>query len=467
MGTERLAIALLLGGCASSSIRSDVDRVRELTRAVELAAVADLDVDPATPDDVKRLLQEPLDADRALRIALLNNRELRAQLRSIGIARGELVQAGLIPNPVFEAEALPERDTRLELRLEYDLTSLLLAPIRAAAAESDLEAERYAAAGAVLDLSYQVRSSFYMFQSAEQRLAVAQRSLDGFAAARDAAEALLEAGNVPAIEALRPITAYERARVMVAKIELEVAGRRERLHRLLGLSGEETAWKTIGALVAVPEKLALVDRAETKAIEASLDLAAAKSRLEAIAHRTSVSRTEGWVPDVEVDVHSLYGDPEEDSSAPWRFGGGISLSLPVFDRNQGTTLRHESEFDAESERFQQVAIDLRSAVREARAKLESLHGRALHYQNKILPAQKRLVEQTLLHYNAMQIGVFDLLDAQRGALDLELEFLMVAGDFWSTQAALETLLAGKLIEMDGMNEMARPMMNASESPGGH
>ena len=50
------AIALLIAGCASSSIESDIDRVRELTRAVELAAVADVEVDPTTTEDVRKLL---------------------------------------------------------------------------------------------------------------------------------------------------------------------------------------------------------------------------------------------------------------------------------------------------------------------------------------------------------------------------------------------------------------------------
>jgi outer membrane protein TolC len=255
---------------------------------------------------------------------------------------------------------------------------------------------------------------------------------------------------------------------MVAELELEVAGGRERMHRLLGLAGEETTWRSSGELAEVPEKLALPERLETKAIEASIDLAAAKSRLLAIAHRTSISRTEGLFPDVEVDVHTLYGHPEDETEVHplWRFGAGVSVSLPIFDQNQGTTLRYESEFDAESERLEATAIDLRSAVREMRSRVVSAHARALHYQQKILPAQRRVVDQTLLQYNAMQLGIFQLLEAHRAALDLELQFVETLREYWSAQSALDTLLAGRLIAMDG----ARPMMPStapSESMGGH
>src|SRR6187399_3276069 len=236
-------LCLVAGGatsCVSSSIAGDVGRVRELTRVDGLTHVADVEVDPAAAEDARRLLQQPLDADTAVRVALLNNRELRATLREMGIARGRLIQAGLLPNPVVEAELLPERNTQLELRAEYDITSAILAPFRARAAEPELEAARYRAAAAVVELGFRVRTAFYRLQSAEQRLGIAQRGLDAYAAGRDAARAMLEAGNVPELDAASQEIAYERARITVAQLELEVATERERVQRLLGTHGTDT-----------------------------------------------------------------------------------------------------------------------------------------------------------------------------------------------------------------------------------
>jgi outer membrane protein, heavy metal efflux system len=106
-------LAALAPGCATRSPRPDLARVQELTHTPPPPNVASEEVEPATPADIRRLTEQPLDADAAVRIALAGNRELRATMREMGIARGRLVQAGLLPNPVVEAEFLPERQTQL------------------------------------------------------------------------------------------------------------------------------------------------------------------------------------------------------------------------------------------------------------------------------------------------------------------------------------------------------------------
>lgn len=462
-----VAASLLLGGCLSSSVAADLAEVRARTHVPVLADLTDLTVDPDTDEDARTLLEAPLDADTAVRIALFNNRALRAQLRELGVARGRLIQARQVANPTFEAESLPERNTAFEFRVEYDLTSLVLAPLRAKAAAADLQAARLDVAGDVVQLGYTVRSAFYTLQAAEQRLAIAQRALDTFAASRDAAAALLEAGSIAALDASSQIAAFEKARVTVAQLELEVADRRERMHRLLGLHGQDTAWKLHGELAKVPDELPIADGPETRVVQASLELASMRSRLDAIARRTKLSRTQGWLPEIDVDVHALHGDPESGArNGPARVGAGVSLTVPLFDQQRGTTRAHEAEFDALMERYHGLAIDLRSAARETRNRVTSAYARARQYQQIIVPAQRRVVEETQLQYNAMQLGVFQLLQARREQLDVELAYVETLREYWSAAAALDTLIAGHRVDITG--ETGPTTMSAgNESAGGH
>jgi cobalt-zinc-cadmium efflux system outer membrane protein len=456
-------------GCASSSIAGDVGRVRDLTRVERLARVEDAAVDPEASADARRLLQKPLDADGAVRVALLDNRELRAKLREMGIARGRLIQAGLLPNPVVEAELLPEQNSSIELRVEYDLTRALLAPSRASAEEPELEAARYRAAGAVIELGYRVRVAFYALQSASQRLAIAQRVLDGHAAARDTARALLEAGNVPELEAATQEADYERARIRVAELELDAATERERVQRLLGAHGRETEWSVSGELLPPPKELRIPPDLETRALRASLDLAETRHRLEGLARRAGVARTSGWLPDVAVDVHALRADPDSEagsSDGEFRFGAGISMGVPLFDRHQGATLALESEFDALMERFYGMAVDVRSAAREARSRLTSAHARARQYQDVIVPAERRVTEQTLLQYNAMQLGIFELLAARRAELDGRLLEVEARREYWSALAELDALAAGKRVAPAERGD-ATPSASGAGPEGGH
>jgi cobalt-zinc-cadmium efflux system outer membrane protein len=442
-----LAIALFLApACVSSSIRPDVRNVAARAHAQVLPALPAAQVDVDTHDDVRTLLEGPLDENTAVRIALLNNRELRARLRELGVSRGRLMQAGLLSNPAIEGELSPERESRFELRAEYDIMTFVLTPLQKQAARFDLEAARLDVAGDVVQLGYEVRSAFYALVAAEQGFRFAQRTLDALAAGRDAASALLEAGNIRELDASTQISAFERARIVVAKLELALLEQREALSRLLGLYGQDSEWSVRPEFAPVPEALSLPGDLEARALTANLELQAAEQRLHALAKRTGITRAEGLLPHIDIDVHALIGNPQEaDSERHVRWGGGVGVDVPIFDRKQGTLRALEAEFDSSLERYQGLAINLRSLAREARGRLSSAHKRAQQYQSVIVPAQAKVMEHSQLQYNAMQLGVFQLLEARRAELEVALDYAETLREYWSAQAELDALLAGRAV----------------------
>lgn len=449
-----LTLLVCASACAPWSSQADLARVTELAgnaHALELPQLEDGDEVPLdTPEAVAELLDAPLDIDTAVRIALLNNRPLRASLRELGIARGNLIAARTPTNPRVEFELLPEQNSAYELTAEYEITDLVLAPLRAKVARAELDAARYDAAAEVVEVGFEVRKAFLGVQAAQQRLALGQQALDALAAGRDAAEALLAAGNVNERDAIMRIAAYERGRLAVAQLELELVEARERLHRLLGLHADDTQWTIAMRLPAAPEAPPDLETNESRAVAASLELAATRSHLEALARKTGLSRTEGWLPDIDVDVHALAGTPEGAPTAAtsqWRFGGGVSLSVPLVDRNQGRTRAVEAEFDGLMERYIGLAIDVRSAARVARSRVESTHARARHFADVLMPAQQRVVDETLLQYDAMQIDVFALLSSERDRLELALIEVDTLEDYWVAVAAHDALMAGKRVDM--------------------
>lgn len=437
---------LMLATSCARSLSSEISTVGSLARVRDLAALREGEVDSATAKTALGLLKQPLDADAAVRIAMVNSRELRAQLRELGVPASRLMTAGMVANPTFEVEFLPERDSKYELRIEYDLTSLIMAPLRRGAALDELEAARFSAAGAVVDLGYRVRSRFYALQAASQRLVLAQQALDALAASRDAARALVDAGNIRQLDAASQIAAYERARVDVARLELEVAQRREEVQRILGLHGDQTTWEIKGDLPVAPDAPPQLDDVERRALEANLDMQASKKRLDALSKQSGVLRTEAWLPEVAADVHALRVKSESpDVSGSWLWGAGVSIQVPLFDRRQGRLAGIASSFDAGLERYQGLAIDVRSAARDARSQLLSALARARQYQAVILPAEREVLQQTLLQYNAMQIGVFQLLSARRELLDAQLAYVNTLKEYWTAQAGMEALAQGRVV----------------------
>lgn len=460
-------LALVSLSACAPSLSSQVASVGTLSRVASLPPLREGDVAPSTPAEALKELQKPLDADAAVRIALVNNRELRAQLRELGISTSQVLTAGLIANPTLEFELLPERDSRYELRAEYDLASLIVAPLRRGAAMADLEAARLRAAGAVVQLGYDVRERFYALQAAVQRQQLAQQTLAALAAARAAAEALVEAGNIRQLDAASQVAAHERARVTVARMELEVAERREDLQRVLGLHGAETQWQVARVLPPAAASVDVGPDLESEAFQANLDLRAMRKQLDALAKQSGVVRTRAWLPELAADVHALRvrGDTDADDDA-WRWGAGVSVQVPLFDRRQGELRGVEAQFDAALERYHGLAVDLRSIARDARNRLVSAQARAHQFEAVIVPAQRAVLEQTLLQYNAMQLGIFQVLEARRDVLDVQLEYVDTLRDYWTAVAEMQALRQGRVVRSDSSPSPASSA-SASTTQEGH
>lgn len=411
--------------------------------------------------ELRPLLSAPLDEEAAIRIALLNNPDARAWVHEAGIARGELWQARLLPNPELEVEGAPAAGhdpAELEVTVEYEVTHALLTPLRAAVAERRLEASKLQAAGALVQLVYDVRAALYAAAAAQQRLELANRWLDGLAAARDTAVALHAAGNTTALAEATQVAAFESARATAADAELDVQRTRERLNRLLGLHGSATRW-TLARPAPGPKAIELPGDLEARALAASLELQAMQSGLEALGKSSQLQHWSGVLPDVALGVRS------EREEHGFRVGGVLAFTLPIFDRQQGAVAATAAAFDAQKARLEAAAVDLRASARDLRNELEVAERLVRHFAERLLPARREVLRQTLLQYNAMQVGIFQLVAARQALLDAELAQANAQRDLRTLHAALDALLAGRRVSAQRTSAASPPTSNTDA--GGH
>ena len=102
-------VIVLMGGCASlpkDAGFGDVERTIAERTGKRVHWSQGGPEDRAAGQALHAILAQPLTADGAVQIALLNNRELQATYEDLGIAQAALVQAGLFRNPVLTAGAL-------------------------------------------------------------------------------------------------------------------------------------------------------------------------------------------------------------------------------------------------------------------------------------------------------------------------------------------------------------------------
>lgn len=435
-----VAAAVLMTACVAE--RAGYDDVRALTAERLGSAARWHAAEQGKGDDVasRAVLDQPLDADAAARLALANSASLQASFERLGVARAEFVRALRLPNPhVGGAIRYGEERPDVEVEAMINVTELLFVPLRNGAGRAGLDAAALEVSGDAVNVAHDARAAFYEYQLAERRLELSRTTLGTLWAASEMATRMEQAGNVTELEAMSERAAYEEERLAHARAEANLLAQREAVNRVLGLFGPAGARWTARPELPEPEPVgALVENVESRAVAASLDLAATKKRYERAARRANVARTEGWVPELHAGVSA------ERAEQGWGIGPAAEVELPLFYQGQGETDAALAELSQERQRLTHTAVQIRAEARGLAARLQAAAEGERFYANTVLPLKQRIVEETQLQYNAMQVSVFQLLMAKRDEIAAARRHLDLFGEYWALRNELERLLAGKL-----------------------
>ena len=134
------------------------------------------------------MLARPIGADEAVQIALLNHPRLQAEYERLGVAQADLVEAGLLRNPVFSAVVRwPQGGggPNVELSVAADFLDVLFVGARKRVAQAEFEHEKLTIADAVVAHAADVRSAFYELPGAQQMLELRRTSVSASISGRD------------------------------------------------------------------------------------------------------------------------------------------------------------------------------------------------------------------------------------------------------------------------------------------
>jgi outer membrane protein, heavy metal efflux system len=448
----RAALCLLAGGLAGCASTSAKPAFRDVAADVERRSGHRLSWnksgDQATLDDrrldeaVRRLLAKPLTADGAVQIALVRNASLQAIYEELSIAQADLVQAGLLKNPVFTADiTTAERDAlspNLILGVAQSFLDLLLIPARKKVAKGRLEEAKFRVGNAVLEHAAQVKIAYFAVVAAEQSVALRRTVAEAEQAATELATRQEAAGNVSELVMVSQRALSDQARADAERSEAELAVARERLTRLLGLWGNEAlAWRTPGRLPDIPATDPGLADVEARAVSRRLDLAALRAQVHTLTYALDLSRNSRFTGmiDVGVNVARL-----KDGSIV--VGPTAAIELPIFDRREATIARLEAELRTSIDMLQAQAVTARSEVREARDRV--LHSRALvaWYRDHVLPTRERMVALSQQQYDAMLLGVYQLVSAKQNEFTAYREYIEAVRDYFTARAELDRAAGG-------------------------
>ena len=462
-----IPVGLLLAACLSvpkdgefHDVAAAVEkRLQKQARWIQSKEDAD-----AAKAAVAELLSKDLTEDSGVQIVLLNNRSLQATYFDLGIAQAALVQAGLLRNPIFDvALGFPEEGTSVNLGvgMVFEFLDVLTVQLRQRVAESEFEATKLTVIGKVIDVATATRVTFRELQARQQILSLFRQVEASSVASLEAARTLHRAGNIPALDLANERFLAAQASLGLAEAEARVLEARERLNVLMGVWGTDTTWRVTKRLPTIARTALDLDRAESAAVANSLDLAIARQNLTTLGRRHGVTKVTSLIPELEL------GAEAERDEREWSIGPAIALPIPIFDQGQARRASARSAIVKAQERYADLAIRIRSAARIERSRLLKARRTVEYYRKHILPLTAQILDRTLREYNAMQIGVFRLLDAKEQQIVAGQRYIEALRDYWISRARVEQLLNGRLPTETGDSAAVTAGSPGQPDKGGH
>ena len=392
---------------------------------------------------VDKLLQGGLTRERAVSIALINSPHLQEIYEGLDISQADLVQAGLLSNPTIsgsvgfpvQGQGKPE----FEASIVQSFLDIFMLPLRKRIAKEQFVAATLRVAHETLDVASEVSKALAQVQSDVETVELMRRITDAAQASADLAQRQFDAGNVSERVRVSELGVYEQARLDLAQDEMQLVEHREHLNRLLGLWGPATSWKLTEALPVIPARDPLPEHLERVAMKQRLDIGSAKRELALMDTALGLAKTSRYTGVIDVGAH-VHRDPD----GPLVVGPTLSLELPLFDQRQAVIGRLEAQRRQVQRRVDGLAVDARSEVRLASAKLALARRSVEQYKKSLLPVRAAVLEQAQLEYNAMQIGLYELLAAKQSQVGAVRAYIQMVRDYWIARAELERALGGRI-----------------------
>ncbi len=343
----------------------------------------------------------------ALSLALRANPEIAVALREREAIEGVRVQATARPNPTIstmvEDARHSTRQTTLQLDQPFELGDKRAARIEAAAARSE-------AATAALDakkseIHANVIAAFYTVLAAQERVQLAQATLDIARQAREAASKRVLAGKISPVDETKSRVAESGVKIEAGQAASALIAARKRLAALWGnpLPRFQQADGEVERMQQVPPLETLSSQLDSAPLVKSARLEI--ETRQALANVESTRRT----PDLTVSVGARRNEELGLNQAVL----GLSIPIPVFDRNQGNLQEAISRTDKARDELTALRVQLATQLAVAYERLNSAREAAQTLQTEILPGAQSAFDAANKGFQFGKFNYLDVLDAQR------------------------------------------------------
>ena len=422
IGLAASAAAILLAAASGSALSQGVSQRPVVgEEALQTAATA-----PATP----------LSLTKAIELALEGSPEVAAATRQWEATEGQVLQGRARPNPelAYSLEDARSR-TRMQswqLNLPVELGGKRAA--RTKAAEKSREQAQAQLNELKAALRANVATAYFDVLTAQERLVLAKDSVALAKSSTDTVAKRVAAGKVSPVE-------ESKARVAEAGIRVELAQaaseQRNALSRLFALLGKIEAPFTV--LEGKAENLPPVPKLADLQSLISSSPAVVLARIE-VDRRKALTDLEQSkrVPDITVSAGIQRSNETQRNILLF----GVSVPLPVFDRNQGNLLEALKLEDKARDELQGATVRLHSEVAQAQERLSTIAAEVQSLRQDVLPGAKSAYDAATIGFENGKFNFLEVLDAQRTYFTAKSQYLKALGEAHRAAADVDRLLGG-------------------------
>ena len=394
---------------------------------------------PAVGVQAPQTAAEPLSLTKAIELALEGNPEVAAATRQFEATEGQVLQGRARPNPELayslEDARSKTRTQSWQLNLPVELGGKRAA--RTKAAEKTREQAQAQLAELQATVRANVAAAYFDVLTAQERLVLARDSAALAKSSTDTVSKRVAAGKVSPVEESTARVADAGVRVELAQAASE---QRNALSRLFALLGRIDAPYTVleGKAENLPSVPSLADLQPL--ISSAPGVVLARIEVDRRKALTALEQSKR-VPDVTVSVGMQRSNETQRNVLLF----GVSVPLPIFDRNQGNLLEALKLEDKARDELQAASVRLHSEVAQGQERLSTITAEVQSLQQDVLPGAKSAYDAATIGFENGKFNFLEVLDAQRTYFTAKSQYLKALGEAHRAAADIDRLLGASMV----------------------
>jgi outer membrane protein, heavy metal efflux system len=344
-----------------------------------------------------------IDLSTAIRLAL-DQPAARAAAHEVAASDALVGQAGRLPNPELsylrEGQQAGTRTTTVQINQPIELGGKRRA--RVALAQGAAELARGDRLAQRLAIRADVIAAYHDVLIAGHRLVLAQALTDLARRTVDVAGKRVAAGKISPIDETRARLAAVDASTALTQATAALAIARTGLGALVGRSPDTLALEDDSDRLPDATPIATLLTRESVAVRR------ARGQLAARQAQADVERA-ARMPDVTLSV----GTQKDDQVGRRQAVVGLSVPLPLFNRNEDALRAALRRTDAATDELAAARIETMAALTAAHTRYATAKQEARLLRDDVVPGAQTAYEQTLKGFEYGKFSFLDVLDAQR------------------------------------------------------